>query len=141
MLPERLGRVFPMICYEAIFPGYIRQVPRPDWIAHLTNDAWFGSFSGPYQHLALARLRAAEQGLPVLRSANTGISAVIDSRGRIVAQLRLNEAGFLDARLPSALPPTQYSRFGDWPALIVVFLVTGLAALAGRVGTGLRRGA
>jgi apolipoprotein N-acyltransferase len=141
VLPDRLGRVFPMICYEAIFPGYIRQVPRPDWIVHLTNDAWFGSFSGPYQHLALARLRAAEQGLPVLRAANTGISAVIDSRGRIVAELQLNEAGFLDARLPSALPPTQYSRFGNWPALIVVLLVTGLAALAGRAGTGLRRGA
>jgi apolipoprotein N-acyltransferase len=68
-----LGRAFPMICYEAIFPGYIRRFDtRPDWIVHVTNDAWFGTFSGPWQHLAIARLRAAEQGLPVLRAANTG---------------------------------------------------------------------
>jgi apolipoprotein N-acyltransferase len=81
-LGPSLGRAFPMICYEAIFPGYIRTVdPRPDWMVHVTNDAWFGTFSGPWQHLALARLRAAEQGLPVLRAANTGVSAVIDARG------------------------------------------------------------
>jgi apolipoprotein N-acyltransferase len=127
-----LGRAFPMICYEAIFPGYIRQVPRPDWMVHLTNDAWFGGFSGPYQHLALARLRAAEQGLPVLRAANTGISAVIDARGQVVASLPLNEAGVLDAVLPAALPPTIYARSGDLPALILVLLATAAAVLAAR---------
>lgn len=138
-LPGALGRAFPMICYEAIFPSYIRAVPRPDWMAHLTNDAWFGSFSGPYQHLALARLRAAEQGLPVLRAANTGISAVIDARGRVAAQLRLNEAGHLDARLPGALPPTVYARLGDAPALFFVLLVTGGACGLGRRHAPLRR--
>jgi apolipoprotein N-acyltransferase len=83
-----LGHAFPMICYEAIFPGYIRRRPRPDWMVHVTNDAWFGNFSGPWQHLALARLRAAEQGLPVLRAANTGVSAVIDARGQVLAPSR-----------------------------------------------------
>jgi apolipoprotein N-acyltransferase len=127
-----LGRAFAMICYEAIFPGYIRQVDRPDWMVHLTNDAWFGSFSGPYQHLAIARLRAAEQGLPVLRAANTGVSAVIDARGRISAALPLNEAGFLDAALPAALPPTLYARTGDLPSILAVFLATGAAMAMAR---------
>jgi apolipoprotein N-acyltransferase len=127
-----LGRVFPIICYEAIFPGYIRQVPRPDWMVHLTNDAWFGGFSGPYQHLAIARLRAAEQGLPVLRAANTGVSAVIDARGRVLAALALNEAGFLDAPLPRALPPTIYARTGDLPLLVLVFLATSVALFVAR---------
>ncbi len=131
-LGDRLGTVFPMICYEAIFPQYIRQVARPDWMVHITNDAWFGAFSGPYQHLALARLRAAEQGLPVLRAANTGVSAVIDGRGRILASLPLNTQGALDVRLPPALPPTLYARTGDLPVLIVVLLVTGGAVLVGR---------
>ncbi|MCU4651323.1 apolipoprotein N-acyltransferase [Roseibacterium sp. SDUM158016] len=129
-LGEAFGRVFPMICYEAIFPGYIRDVgDRPDWLLHITNDAWFGTFSGPWQHLALARLRAAEQGLPVLRAANTGVSAVIDARGQVVSALGLGEAGHLDAALPPALPPTLYARTGDWPALLVTFLVALGAAI------------
>lgn len=128
-----LGTAFPMICYEAIFPGYIRQVAtRPDWMLHITNDAWFGTLSGPYQHLALAQLRAAEQGLPLLRAANTGISAVIDGRGRVVAALPLGEGGLLDAALPPALPPTVYARTGDLP-LVALFLLGSLAAIvAGR---------
>lgn len=123
-----LGRVFPMICYEAIFPQYLRQVDRPDWQLHLTNDAWFGDFAGPYQHLALARLRAAESGLPLLRSANTGISAVIDARGQVLDSLPLNEAGALDVRLPPALPPTLYTRMGDGP-LAIIHLLTFAAVL------------
>ena len=118
-----LGRAFVMICYEAIFPQYLRQVARPDWQLHITNDAWFGSFSGPYQHLALARLRAAEAGLPVLRAANTGISAVIDARGQIVDQLPLNVAGALDARLPPARAETLYARLGDAPILALAALL------------------
>ncbi len=135
------GRAFPMICYEAIFPGYIRQVDRPDWMVHLTNDAWFGSFSGPYQHLAIARLRAAEQGLPVLRAANTGVSAVIDARGRVLGEVAMNEAGFLDAALPPALPPTIYAFVGDWPVIVLVLFATTLAVLAGHRARPLRPGA
>ncbi|WP_375550572.1 apolipoprotein N-acyltransferase [Rhodophyticola porphyridii] len=115
-----LGRAFAMICYEAIFPGYIRRIERPDWMVHITNDAWFGQFSGPYQHLALARLRAAEQGLPLVRAANTGISAVIDGRGRVLDSLPLGVAGALDVALPPALPPTLYARTGDWPVFLVI---------------------
>ncbi|MEM7722679.1 MAG: apolipoprotein N-acyltransferase [Pseudomonadota bacterium] len=127
-----LGRAFAMICYEAIFPGYIRDVPRPDWMVHVTNDAWFGAFSGPYQHLALARLRAAEQGLPVLRAANTGVTAVIDARGRVGSFLPLGQTGYLDVRVPPPLPPTLYARTGDLPILVGVFLITGASILAGR---------
>ncbi|MBF9043514.1 apolipoprotein N-acyltransferase [Rhodobacterales bacterium HKCCE4037] len=119
-----LGRAFPMICYEAIFPRYLRQVERPDWMVQVTNDAWFGSFAMPYQHLALARLRAAEQGLPLLRSANTGISAVIDARGQVLASLTMDVDGVIDVPLPAALPPTTYARFGDLPALILAIFVT-----------------
>ncbi len=118
------GKVVPLICYEAIFPGHLRAVPeRPDWILQITNDAWFGSFSGPQQHLAIARLRAAEFGLPYARAANTGISAVIDPRGRVVARLGLDQAGFVDANLPGGLAPTPYARFGD------LFLILLLLAL------------
>ncbi|MDG4649532.1 apolipoprotein N-acyltransferase [Roseibacterium sp. SDUM158017] len=132
-LGPRLGRAFPMICYEAIFPGYIRDLPRrPDWMAHVTNDAWFGTFSGPWQHLALARLRAAEQGLPVLRAANTGVSAVIDARGRVVRSLGLGEAGVIDARLPPPAPPTPYARWGDLPALLLTLALACAIMFAAR---------
>ena len=83
-----LGQAFPMICYEAIFARDLGRASRGDWIVQVTNDAWFGRFSGPYQHLALARLRAVEQRLPLLRAANTGVSAVIDARGRVTAMRR-----------------------------------------------------
>ncbi|MEE9452779.1 MAG: apolipoprotein N-acyltransferase [Paracoccaceae bacterium] len=106
----------PLICYEAIFPQHARvNGPRPDWIVQITNDAWFGQFSGPYQHLIMARVRAIEQGLPLARSANTGISAVIDPFGRIIKALPLGEQGYIDAALPAPLPQTLYGRFGDWP--------------------------
>ncbi|UWQ96298.1 apolipoprotein N-acyltransferase [Rhodobacteraceae bacterium M385] len=126
------GQVFPMICYEAIFPRYIHAVERPDWMVQVTNDAWFGSFSMPYQHLALARLRAAEQGLPLIRAANTGVSAVIDARGAVVQSLPMDSQGVLDARLPPALPLTLYSRTGDIPALLIAIFVTGAALVAVR---------
>lgn len=124
-----LGQAFPMICYEAIFPGYIQHVDRPDWMVQVTNDAWFGSFAMPYQHLALARLRAAEQGLPMVRAANTGVSAMIDARGTVTHALPMDTQGVIDARLPTALPPTLYSRTGDMPALILAIIVT-LSGLA-----------
>lgn len=128
-----LGQAFPMICYEAIFPSYIRAVDRPDWMVQVTNDAWFGSFAMPYQHLALARLRAAEQGLPLIRAANTGVSALIDARGAVTHALPMDMQGVLDARLPPALPPTLYARTGDIPALILAIFVTLAGLVAGRV--------
>ena len=123
-----IGLILPMICYEAIFPQDIRRVGRPRAILHLTNDAWFGTAAGPQQHLALARLRAAESGLPLLRAANTGISAAIDARGRVLAELPLGEHGHLDAALPPALPPTLYLATGDWAAL-GAFLLLAAALL------------
>ena len=126
------GLALPLICYEAIFPRHLRTETRPDWIMQVTNDAWFGDVSGPFQHFAQARLRAIEQGLPMVRVANTGISSVIDARGGVQAQLDLGVEGFIDAPLPGALPPTFYARFGDWPMLGVLALLLLGAGLAGR---------
>jgi apolipoprotein N-acyltransferase len=114
-------RVLPLICYEAIFPGDVAaRDERPGWIVNLTNDGWFGISTGPYQHLQQTRLRAIEEGLPAVRAANTGISAVIDPLGRIVARLGLGHEGVLDSSLPSAIPPTIYARAGDIPAAAIV---------------------
>lgn len=130
-----LGPALPLICYEVIFPGYARASPRPRLIVQATNDAWFGTFAGPQQHLVQARFRAAEQGLPLVRAANTGISAVIGPRGRVLASLPLGETGHVDAALPAALAPTPYARTGDAPlvlALIALAAVLGARALLGR---------
>ena len=114
-------RMLPLICYEAIFPGDVAsRDDRPGWMINLTNDGWFGNSTGPYQHLQQARVRAIEQGLPMVRAANTGISAVIDPVGRIVARLGLGVEGVLDANLPSAIAPTIYTRLGDIPAAVMV---------------------
>jgi apolipoprotein N-acyltransferase len=114
-------RMLPLICYEAIFPGdVVERNERPGWIVNVTNDGWFGISTGPYQHLQQARLRAIEQGLPLVRAANTGISAVIDPLGRIVARLGLGLEGVLDSPLPVAIPPTPYARVGDIPILIIL---------------------
>ncbi len=121
-------RALPLICYEAIFPGDAApRGDRPGWIINLTNDGWFGISTGPYQHLQQVRLRAIEEGLPVVRAANTGISAVIDPLGRVVARLGLGLEGVLDAGLPAAIPPTVYARFGDTPAAILVALALAFA--------------
>ena len=103
----------PLICYEIIFPDEIaRQDERPGWLLNLTNDAWFGRSAGPYQHFHQARVRAVEQGLPLARAANTGISAVIDPYGRILAEIGLGESGVADANLPQAITPTLFVRRG-----------------------------
>ena len=86
----------------------------------ITNDAWFGTISGPFQHAAQARLRAVEQGLPLVRVGNTGVTQVVDARGRVTASLPFGTAGFLDAALPGALPATPYSRFGETPVLVLL---------------------
>ena len=123
-----LGRALPLICYEAVFPAHLRTAERPDFVLQVTNDAWFGRMSGPWQHLAQARLRAIEQGLPVLRAANTGISAVIDANGRPVVQLGLGRPGVVDAALPAPLPATPFAHTGEAPlAGLLALIVAGLA--------------
>ncbi|MGP3725888.1 apolipoprotein N-acyltransferase [Cereibacter sphaeroides] len=121
-----LGKVLPLICYEAVFPQDLRTAERPDWILQITNDAWFGTFNGPYQHLAQTRLRAVEQGLPLVRSANTGISALVDARGRVLSDLPLGEAGYKDVALPGAFPATPFSRMGELPVLVALFALAAL---------------
>jgi apolipoprotein N-acyltransferase len=107
-------RVLPLICYEIVFPGAaVPSGQRPGWLLNVTNDAWFGISSGPYQHFQQARIRAIEEGLPLVRAANNGISAVVDPLGRIVGELPLGTEGVLDSRLPHAAAPTIYARFGD----------------------------
>lgn len=104
----------PLICYEVIFPAAVAdQKNRPAWLVNVTNDAWYGHSAGPYQHLAITRARAIEEGLPVARAANTGISAMIDPVGRILKRLPLSESGAVDSLLPKALSPTPYAKFGD----------------------------
>jgi apolipoprotein N-acyltransferase len=128
-----LGRALPLICYEAVFAYDVNAAPaRADFLLQITNDAWFGTWAGPPQHLAQARMRAIEQGLPLMRAANTGISAMIDPFGRVTASLPLGEAGFVDATLPQPLPPTLYSRLGDWP--VALLLIFGIAMSRSRFG-------
>jgi len=111
----------PTICYEAIFPGAVTVWgERPRWLLNVTNDAWFGLSSGPYQHLTSARLRTVEEGLPLIRAANTGISAVIDGYGRVLASIDVERAGIIDHVLPPSRPATPYSRWGDWTLLAVL---------------------
>lgn len=125
-----LGRALPLICYEGVFPQDLRAAPgRADFILLITNDAWFGKFSGPYQHLAQARLRSAEFGLPMIRVANTGVSAMIDAAGRVTESLPLGEAGWRDAALPPPLPPTVYARLGDAPMLVIFLIFLGLSRM------------
>ncbi len=133
-LGQAIGRVLPLICYEAVFPQDLRRAPgRADWILQITNDAWFGTLTGPYQHLAQARLRAIEQGLPLVRVANTGVSGVIDAKGRLRATIPLGTHAVLDTALPGALAPTPYARWGEGPVLLLLALGTaGLILLARR---------
>ncbi|RMF12529.1 MAG: apolipoprotein N-acyltransferase [Alphaproteobacteria bacterium] len=122
----------PLICYEIIFPGAVAldQAP-PAWLLNLTNDAWYGESTGPYQHLVTARFRAVEEGVPVVRVAGTGISAVIDPYGRVVKSLGLNKGGIIDVRLPERVEyRTLYARIGDW-SFAVLMAIIALLALSG----------
>jgi apolipoprotein N-acyltransferase len=113
-----------LVCYEIIFPWMaVNAEERPHWIVNATNDAWYGISTGPYQHFDMARMRALEQGLPVVRAANTGISGVIDPYGRVVKSLGLNQRGIIDAALPEPVESTFYSRFGE--KTILIWLVLG----------------
>ena len=128
-----LGRAIVFICYEAIFPGHVRRAEeRPDLLIQITNDAWFGTFAGPYQHLDQARFRAAEQGLPLYRAANTGISASIDARGEVKVSIPLGTTGWTTAQKLAALPPTPYARAGDLPVALFLALAIGLSAIVNR---------
>jgi apolipoprotein N-acyltransferase len=120
--------VSPLICYEIIFPEEIvAPGQRPAWLVNITNDAWFGESAGPYQHFSQVRMRAVEQGLPVARSANSGISALVDPYGRVVKSLPLDGRGIIDAKLPAPLQPTLYARLGD---LFLAFLMLAAVAAA-----------
>ncbi len=130
-----------LVCYEAIFPhGLVDGAARPSWLLNVTNDGWFGHSTGPYQHLAQARLRAIEQGLPLVRAANTGISAVIDGHGRRIAfACSRRRGGVIDSALPVELPPTLYGRFGDFTLLALVLLCLAVAYIVRQHGTALAR--
>jgi len=116
-----------LICYEAIFPGaVVDAADRPAWLLTVTNDAWFGDSTGPRQHLAAARLRAVEEGLPIMRAANTGISGGYDAFGRELGRIGMNAAGTLALALPGALAPTMFSHLGLWaPAAMALLLLVG----------------
>lgn len=133
------GRIGMQICYEIIFSGHVVDwQQRPDFIFNPSNDAWFGRW-GPPQHLAQARLRAAEEGLPVIRSTPTGISALIDARGQVVGKIGWREAGIIDANLPPKAPQaTPFAHFGNAIPLVLAALLL-LAAIALRWGWRYRR--
>ena len=124
-------KILPLICYEAIFPdAAVPQGERPGWLVNVTNDGWFGISSGPYQHFQQARVLAIAEGLPLVRAANTGISAVIDPVGRVVNKLPLGVEGVLDARLPTAIEPTIYLSYGNY--LLIFVLVISLTIVGRR---------
>jgi apolipoprotein N-acyltransferase len=122
----------PLICYEVIFPGRVTAAERPGWLVNITNDAWFGHSAGPHQHFAAARLRAVEEGLPLVRAAQTGISAVVDSYGRVQAALPLGGTGTVVSALPAAAPGTPFARFGRGLAFMIAILFVASAILRTR---------
>ena len=120
-----------LVCYEAIFAGdVVGKGERPKWLLNLTNDAWFGHTAGPYQHFAMSRVRAAEEGIPLVRVANTGISGIADAYGRVVVQSALGETTVIDAGLPVSLDQlTPYARWGD-AGLLLILLALAIYTLA-----------
>jgi apolipoprotein N-acyltransferase len=129
---ERPGWLYRHIGHYFDWPFVAGSGERPGWLLNLTNDGWFGASAGPYQHFQQARVRAIEEGLPLVRAANTGISAVVDPFGRVVALLPLGVEGVLDAPLPQPIAPTAYARLGDALAWIMVFAALAWIILARR---------
>jgi apolipoprotein N-acyltransferase len=119
--------VGPLICYEVIFPGNVTAEPRPGWLVNLTDDSWFGPNTGPMQHLLIARVRAIEEGLPIVRAANSGISAVIDGYGRVRESLALGLRDIVDADLPVALEATPFVRYRNVILLTLLLVCTAAA--------------
>jgi apolipoprotein N-acyltransferase len=129
----------PVICYEVIFPAAVTGPgERPRWLLNITNDAWFGLSSGPYQHLVSARLRAVEEGLPMIRAANTGVSAVIDAYGHVLASLDMMQEGIIDHPLPNPRQATPYNRWGD-AMLLALLAILSCGLLISGVSIGRRR--
>jgi apolipoprotein N-acyltransferase len=128
-----------LICYEVIFPGAVTPAERPGFLVNITNDAWFGISAGPWQHLAAARMRAVEEGLPLVRAAQTGVSAVLDGRGRTVAMMGLAETGVVVAPLPRDRPATPFSRWGLAIPLALIGIFCILAGLRAIRETGVTR--
>ena len=126
----KAGFAGPLICYEAVFPHDLVEVgKRPDWLVNVTNDGWFGFSVGPHQHLAQVRMRAVEQGLPIARAANTGISAMIDPLGRYLKASELGDVMVVDSRLPQALTPTAFARWGVWAGFMLIGLLVFVSRL------------
>ncbi len=129
-----LPPVGPLICYEVIFPGHVVDpAERPRWLVNVTNDAWFGDWSGPRQHLAAVRMRAVEEGLPIMRAANTGISAGYDPFGRELGRIDMNRAGSLVLALPPDLPPTPFARLGLLVPLLMAISAIVLSLSSSRI--------
>lgn len=113
----------PLVCYEIIFPGQVRGAgEEPGWIINVTNDAWYGNTPGPYQHLRQARIRAVEEGLPLIRAANSGISMISDSFGRIIRIIPLGEIGLIDGPLPKSVNRTMFLNMGNLPYWLILFI-------------------
>ena len=128
------GLVGAQICYEAIFPAEaVKAGNRPDWLVNVTNDGWFGNSTGPYQHVAQFRLRVIEQGLAGARSANTGISAVFDSFGRVIVQSKMEIAEVFDSPLPKSIAKGLYASFGDYVLLVMISILGFLGLYADKL--------
>ena len=123
--------LYPLICYEAIFPSEINGASATAAaLLNVTNDAWFGNTPGPYQHFNQARLRAVERGLPLIRAANNGISAVVDAKGRVVSGLAYDVPGFVDATLPGRFSPAERATRQNTAFLIVLGILLAITLLS-----------
>lgn len=127
----------PLICYEIIFSGAVaKENVRPAWLLNVTNDGWFGGSAGPYQHFHQARVRAVEEGLPLVRAANTGVSAIVDPYGRVIKKLPLNTQGVIDGALPKALSSTIFTQYGIYTLLVFIFSATVMSYFFARTEWG-----